>query len=166
MLKWIINVFQSVRPACWVVRSHCDLIKWSLHLANTGTSYSCTIGGSLRCSISFRCIVLDSSAREKQRWESEASRNTYCMCSNAKCICNTIMSKCSKCMQYIYHVSRCNMYSICNTCIIYNSTICIYNTFMITYKSNVYAIHLSCVTVQYVYAMHVTHYLLVRCMPQ
>lgn len=46
---------------CWVVRSHCDLIKWSLHWVKTGTSYSWTIGGSFLSWISFKCMVLDSS---------------------------------------------------------------------------------------------------------
>lgn len=50
------------------MRSHWDLIKWSLHWTKTGTSYSWTIGGSFLSWISLRWIVLDSSETDtKQR---------------------------------------------------------------------------------------------------
>lgn len=63
-------LIRGTRPTCWVVRSHWDLTKWSLHWVKTGTSYSWTIGGSLRSSISFRWMVLDSS-KNKHRTERE-----------------------------------------------------------------------------------------------
>ena len=47
---------------CCVVRSHCELKKSSLSLVKTGTSYSWATGGSGRCSITFKWMVLDSSA--------------------------------------------------------------------------------------------------------
>lgn len=57
---------QSKSLTCCVVRSHCDLMKWSLHCVNTGTSYSWTIGGSFLSWISLRWMVLDSSGSEKK----------------------------------------------------------------------------------------------------
>lgn len=53
---------QSVQTCC-VVRSHWELKKSSLSWVKTGTSYSCTMGGSGRCSITFRWMVFDSSGQ-------------------------------------------------------------------------------------------------------
>lgn len=55
------SFFHPFSLTCWVVRSQWILIKSSLHSVNTGTSYSCTIGWSLRWAITFRWMVFDSS---------------------------------------------------------------------------------------------------------
>lgn len=67
--KWIPFKVSSTRTCC-VVRSHWELKKSSLSWVKTGTSYSCTMGGSGRCSITFRWMVFDSSAREKGKAQS------------------------------------------------------------------------------------------------